>query len=265
MTPGPTNIYECPSCKRLVGRPSLASGNSIGARRYSDGKVAAPFFPIFADLVRCQGCSEFFRLSTLKALGSYEAPRVRLGGTSRFRDKLRLFGRKDPRELYETTWDPGLITFFNDDDPEYLEVNQGDTHPWMETDTAKPLSISEYMKVFQHYAFVDESDEEKTRTALWWLFNDRVRNGEPMFQSPEDESLWKENLEHLLPVLDLFYVRKKFKAAEIHRSLGNFVACMEILDTINYPSQQKLVEIFSNACETRQSQVFEMDEELGLG
>lgn len=253
MTLSPTIIYECPSCKRLVGRPSLASGNSIEAKRYSDGKVAAPFFPSFADLIRCRGCSGFFRLSTLKPLGSYKAPRVRLGGTSRHREKLRRLGHEVPSELFETTWDPGLITIFNDDDPEYLEVNHGDSHPWMDTDTAVPLSILEYQEVFQRYTFVDQADEEDTRTELWWLFNDRARNGEPLFESPKDETLWKENLEHLLSILDLFYVRKKFKAAEIHRSLGNFDPTLEILSSIKYPSQQKMVEFYAAACRNKDS------------
>jgi hypothetical protein len=254
MTIGPRLIFECPACKRLVFQPTLGSGNTIDAKRYSDGKVIAPFFPSFADLVRCQGCSIFFRLSTLKPLGSYKAPYNRYAPFLRRSHELQ----ENKQDSDESFWDPGLITIFNGDKHEYLKVNKDDTHPWMETDRAEFLSFTEYLEVFQRYAFVDKADEEKTRTELWWLFNDRVRKGEPMFESSQDETLWRQNLERLLQLIDLFYIPKRFKAAEIHRSLGNFDAAMEILSTITNPSQQLLVEFFTKACESKQTELLEI-------
>lgn len=62
MLPGPTLIYACPKCGRKVANESLMSGNTFGARYFSDGKRIAPMLPEFPDLIRCQSCDFFFFL-----------------------------------------------------------------------------------------------------------------------------------------------------------------------------------------------------------
>ena len=63
MLPGPTLIYSCPKCGRKVANESLMSGNTFGARFYSDGKREAFMLPEFPDLVSCGSCGNFFFLS----------------------------------------------------------------------------------------------------------------------------------------------------------------------------------------------------------
>jgi DNA-directed RNA polymerase subunit RPC12/RpoP len=62
MLPGPTLLYACPKCGQKIANESLMSGNTFGARYFSDGKRIAPMLPEFPDLIRCQSCGFFFFL-----------------------------------------------------------------------------------------------------------------------------------------------------------------------------------------------------------
>ena len=45
MLPGPTLIIACPACKAEHLLPTLASGNTLGARYWTDGYCEAPMLP----------------------------------------------------------------------------------------------------------------------------------------------------------------------------------------------------------------------------
>ena len=72
MMPGPDYVYQCPDCGNLITRGSLRSGNTFGAKIYSDGKRIAPMLPEFPDLTKCRKCNSIFWLSKLVELGSYK-------------------------------------------------------------------------------------------------------------------------------------------------------------------------------------------------
>ena len=48
------------------------SGNTFGAKLFSDGKRIAPMLPEFPDLTKCKKCDTIFWLSKLKEIGTYE-------------------------------------------------------------------------------------------------------------------------------------------------------------------------------------------------
>jgi uncharacterized Zn finger protein len=56
MIPGPTVIYECSSCGKHIEQQTIVSGNTFGARFWTDGKVDAPMLPDEPWLVKCQHC-----------------------------------------------------------------------------------------------------------------------------------------------------------------------------------------------------------------
>ena len=56
MMPGETIYRECPACDKLLIERTLTSGNTIGARYWTDGKMDAPMFPQTPALVRCAHC-----------------------------------------------------------------------------------------------------------------------------------------------------------------------------------------------------------------
>jgi hypothetical protein len=62
MLPGPQLYYKCPKCKNIVTKGSLLSGNTFGAKLYSDGKQMAPMLPEYPTIVKCQNCESFFWL-----------------------------------------------------------------------------------------------------------------------------------------------------------------------------------------------------------
>jgi hypothetical protein len=72
MMPGPDYVYQCPNCGNLITCGSLSSGNTFGAKIYSDGKRIAPMLPEFPDLTKCRKCNSIFWLSKLKKGGTIE-------------------------------------------------------------------------------------------------------------------------------------------------------------------------------------------------
>jgi hypothetical protein len=60
MMPGPTIVRKCPHCEQSVAQDSLASGNTIGATFWSDGRMIAPMLPDSLDLVKCPKCMKLF-------------------------------------------------------------------------------------------------------------------------------------------------------------------------------------------------------------
>lgn len=72
MILGPNLIYQCPSCYSLIESSSMISGNSFGAKRYSDGKVEARMLSNPLKLFKCHGCRQFLWLSKLSQIGEYE-------------------------------------------------------------------------------------------------------------------------------------------------------------------------------------------------
>jgi hypothetical protein len=53
-------IRECPHCKAHVVQEETVSGNTIGAKFYTDGKCEAKMLPDHPALVKCPACSGLF-------------------------------------------------------------------------------------------------------------------------------------------------------------------------------------------------------------
>lgn len=58
--PGPIIIRECPKCKAYLEQPTTMSGNTFGARFWTDGKMVAPMLPDRPWLVKCPRCGSLF-------------------------------------------------------------------------------------------------------------------------------------------------------------------------------------------------------------
>ena len=56
MLPGPTIIRRCSACKKMIAEHTLTSGNTFGARYWTDGKRDAPMLPVVPWLVKCPHC-----------------------------------------------------------------------------------------------------------------------------------------------------------------------------------------------------------------
>ena len=74
--PGETIYRECPSCDGLIIERTLLSGNTIGARYWTDGKMDAPMFPQTPALVRCAHCNAQLWLPEASEHGFANPPKM---------------------------------------------------------------------------------------------------------------------------------------------------------------------------------------------
>ncbi len=70
MLPGPNQIIACPHCRGLSKNSTLMSGNTFGARVWTDGKQIAPMLPKSPLVVKCIHCSDFYWLAEGKVVGT---------------------------------------------------------------------------------------------------------------------------------------------------------------------------------------------------
>ena len=69
MLPGPTIVKKCSSCSKLITQNTIASGNTLEATFWTDGKQEAPMFPDQPWLVMCPHCHSLLWIDELKGLG----------------------------------------------------------------------------------------------------------------------------------------------------------------------------------------------------
>lgn len=68
MMPGPPQILTCPHCGKTKEIMSLRSGNTIGAKTWSDNKRIAPMLPEISYVQKCPHCAKCFILSRQKVV-----------------------------------------------------------------------------------------------------------------------------------------------------------------------------------------------------
>ena len=66
MIPGIPVIRKCGKCSKLIRQHTLLSGNTFGARFYSDMKSEAPMLPSFPLFSKCPNCGEMFWIEKLE-------------------------------------------------------------------------------------------------------------------------------------------------------------------------------------------------------
>jgi len=56
-TYGPPLVKGCSSCAGFIIKKVLTSGNTFGAKRWTDGKMSAPMLPKMSKIVKCPHCN----------------------------------------------------------------------------------------------------------------------------------------------------------------------------------------------------------------
>lgn len=72
MLPGPIQVIACPHCGELEQYQTLCSGNTFGARVWTDGKQVAPMLPHPPAVVKCSHCPECYWLSDAREVGEFD-------------------------------------------------------------------------------------------------------------------------------------------------------------------------------------------------
>ena len=197
----PVTVYFCPSCKKPVTEINNNSYNIHETTIYSDGvrTESAGLFTacLTPSLVKCPFCSEVFFLNNLKPV------------------KKNISLRK-----YK----------------EIIEPNKDD-----------------YIKIIEKKQFKTIDEEIEARFCLWRALNNIIRYSRQQHRhSPDDEALffreagqelWEENCKALLALLENKISSSKneneneknslsITTAELHRNLGHFDTCFDILETL---------------------------------
>ena len=72
MIPGPDKIVACPNCGALAKYMTLTSGNTFGARVWTDGKQVAPMLRRSPIVVKCHHCAACYWLAGAREIGTLE-------------------------------------------------------------------------------------------------------------------------------------------------------------------------------------------------
>lgn len=86
MTPGPTIIRKCSSCGGHIAQRTIGSGNTFGARFWTDGWRDAPMLPDEPWLVTCPHCSTLVWIDEQKKIGEIETWGASGESADRFKD-----------------------------------------------------------------------------------------------------------------------------------------------------------------------------------
>jgi hypothetical protein len=129
------------------------------------------------------------------------------------------------------------------------------TPAWQDADEAEFLSIADYHRAIE----LEIAEEIMLREQLWRAYNDRIRNGEEIFQDKSDEELWEDNIRKFLALLDTTNVNQKIMAAEIHRNLGEFDECICMITSIEDSSLDWIKEKFMDSCRIKNRWLIELN------
>jgi hypothetical protein len=245
MTFAPDDVYECPSCKKLIRGQNLASGNTFGAVQYSDTYVFLPFMASYPNFTRCKGCGAYFKLKSLKSIGTFDVflKPDKFSSVPIFITDYEV--KKDFKHVKDVSQDVPPLP------PHYEE--------WEAADVAAHLTIYELAEALEQGVFDNEKDLFALRRMLFFRFNDRVRKKEELFQHEGDELLWRTNLGAFLQLLTGSDYQSLLMRAEIHRNFGNFEDSIEVLKSIPSPKNPQAIEFLIDQCKQGNRMVVEIE------
>ncbi|MBN1922516.1 MAG: hypothetical protein JW892_14810 [Anaerolineae bacterium] len=203
MRPGPDKVIECPHCRTPARVFTLFSGNTCGARTWTDGKTIALMLPQPPFITKCSGCNHYFWLSEAKVIG--EIP----------------------------VWEPEM----------WLNPRTWRRIPgkWRAAKHVRELSEMESLEAIGVPVAHNIEQEVHLRVRAWWASNDPMRSRDQcegaQIQTASPRSLEATmNLEHLLELLDESDPYERIVKAEVLRELGRFDDAIGLLD-FNFPSE----------------------------
>jgi hypothetical protein len=194
MIPGATIIRECSACGNHIAQNTIVSGNTIGARYWTDGNRVAPMLPDQPLVGKCQHCDTLIWIKEQRKLGEIH----KWGSTNRETDTY-----PDALPVLPPTFQDfaGLLKAgLNDKNKErYLRLRAW----WAGNDSRRksvqkmPLSSLEVQNLRAFVALLDESEE-----------NDRIMKAEVFRELCEFEEAEKllsakfnKNLSHAVSII----------------------------------------------------------------
>lgn len=228
MLPGPDQIIACPSCGGLAKYATLMSGNTFGARVWTDGKQEAPMLPRPPAVVKCRHCAGYYWLADAKEVG-----------------ELDLWG-EDPLAP-EEGWSSA------EEHP--LSVPES----WRAAQYVEEPTEAEYYAALRAGLAEDRKQERALRIFAWWRSNDAFRDGEEMPAADvPGQAEREEQLRALLPLLEGSSDQDRIMRAELLRELGRWGEAEGALLRVRSAEFAPVVKQIMALCQARDRWVREL-------
>lgn len=139
FTPGPRIIRKCPECEKLFVQETTNSGNTVGAKAWTDGKLIAPMLPDRPWLVVCPYGNHVFWIDEApqEASTEFDIPTPTLPTTEQYYAFLESDNLEKEKEIYirNRIW-------LNSNDP-YRNVEANENYTWSTKDTDNVIRLTE--------------------------------------------------------------------------------------------------------------------------
>lgn len=220
MQPGTPQLVTCPHCGKEKKLMTLLSGNTIGARQWSDSKRYAPMLPRISNVQRCPHCGLFFLYP--EAQKRYD----------------------DSKKKFNFCLDTGSLTY-----PEMKQAFLMLEESVKSKDSEKALRIAflhSFNEAFRVYEKASWDEDEGP--------------ADHKQRSETDYSLHRSNLQAIITALDVTNPDNIPFAAELYRELGRFDDCIALLDNFKTDNKnlQAIVNNIREKALIKNDKVFEI-------
>jgi len=221
MLPGPVIIKKCSLCNGMIKEKTIASGNTRGAKRWTDGEFRARMLPISPSLIKCGHCNGIAWRTEFTEADSFDNYLGFLAFSEKDEDKKRIADAKLKRSKYEN------LPFFEE-------------------------PCSEEIIGFIASNNITNEQELYARARAWRKWNDSRREDDSIKPLSSHEI---KNLEDFIRLL-VKSNGSKLLLAEAYRELGELVKAKNILMTNTFSEdEESVVQVLLELIESGDTQV----------
>jgi len=134
------------------------------------------------------------------------------------------------------------------------EDSSTDHLPMVESPDTGTLTEAIDLKVFGN----SSDDEKYLRVRLWWSKNQRNFD-DSMVKLQIADPVYLLNAQELKRLLNTDHPEERLMLAELHRNLGEFDTCLELLSGITDARYTKRLGLLRKACSAKKSAVLRLD------
>ncbi len=240
MKPGPVLIIACPECDFLMQKDTIESGNTFGAKYWSNGKVDAPMFPNYPNIVKCGDCRVFFWVEDV--LVEEEIPL---------------------EKYYEMDWEEWRENFPQLVKLEVLGWEKTNREPLEDSKTIKGkkkpppmvrgLTLKELNRAINKGFGKTKEKELYLRTHLWWAVNDKENEN----KDASIKKIKESNFIGMEALLNQANPEDRIMKAEIKRQSGDFQEALKYL--VDLPEEyHRVSEQIKQEINMKNTKVFEL-------
>jgi hypothetical protein len=197
---GDTVIRACPICRNAFRELTIGSGNTMGAKLWTDGYLDAPMLPMMPQLVKCAHCQGHVWIKDAQVV-----------------DRFPISFELSPDAVWKEDW---FVT--KEEWPELVRSRS----KWHKVQEPLEATETDYLVAAQAKG-ISRDQELHARRRAWWLANEPARTN--VNHVVEWTSARRKNLEQLAALFKTTEPCELLWIAEIYRELGEFDGCLELL------------------------------------